>query len=167
MYRITGYILPLIYILLFWGMWSAMKKGGLPVFDYSFFIMVAIFWAVYFLAKRNLFVPLAAVMERRRNFIAERSEKLAQAERNLQEARRTFDLRIKEVREEERAQVEDLQRRLSAERDRSIAALKADLQKELETHRAAMAAETEKIRAALEPEARRMAMDVVSKVLTS
>lgn len=144
-----------------------MKKGGLPVFDYSFFIMVAIFWAVYFLAKRNLFVPLAAVMERRRNFIAERSEKLAQAERNLQEARRTFDLRIKEVREEERAQVEDLQRRLSAERDRSIAALKADLQKELETHRAAMAAETEKIRAALEPEARRMAMDVVSKVLTS
>jgi len=148
-------------------MWSAMKKGGLPVFDYSFFIMVAIFWAVYFLAKRNLFVPLAAVMERRRTFIVGRSEKLAQAERNLQEVRQAFDLRLKEVREEERALMEDLQRRLASERDHSVSALKTDLQKELETHRTAMAAETDKIRAALEPEARRMAMDVVSKVLTS
>ena len=165
MYRITAFVLPVVYILLFLGMYSLLKADKLPVFDYSFFIMVAIFWAVYFLAKRNLFDPLVAAMERRRTFISAREEVHAQAGHRLQEARRTFDLNLKRVREEERWALDALRKELSSERERAMAALKAELQRDLDVRREALKAEAERLRAVLEPEVRRMTRAVVSKVL--
>jgi len=165
MYRITAYALPVVYLLLFVGMYSLLKEGKLPVFDYSFFIMIAIFWAVYFLAKRNLFDPLMTAMERRRTFISGREEAHASAVHRLQEARRTFDLSLKKIREEERASLDALRKELSLERDRSLAALKAELQRDLDAHRVALEAEAGRLRSSLEPEIRRMSQTVVSKVL--
>jgi F0F1-type ATP synthase membrane subunit b/b' len=165
MYRITAYVLPVVYILLFLGMYRLLKAGKLPVFDYSFFIMVSIFWAVYFLAKRNLFDPLVAAMERRRTFIAGHEDAFAQAERGLLEARRTFDLTLKRVREEERTVLEALRKELALDRERTLAGLKADLQRDLDIRREALIAESESLRTSLEPEILRMTRAVVSKVL--
>jgi F0F1-type ATP synthase membrane subunit b/b' len=173
MYRITAYVLPLIYLFLLGGLWILITAKDPPeilqdlkkVFDYSFIVMVAIFWAVYFLAKRNLFDPLVTAMERRLTFISGREEAHAQAEHRLQEARRTFDLNLKRVRENERWALDALRKELSSERDRALAALKSELQRDLDARLEALKAEAGRLRASLEPEIRRMTGKVVSKVL--
>jgi F0F1-type ATP synthase membrane subunit b/b' len=173
MFRITRYILPLIYILLFCGLWILITAKNLPealqdlkkVFDFSFFAMVAIFWAVYFLSKRNLFDPLVKAMERRKGFVAVRRRGFEEAQRRLLETRQAFDLKLKEVRDEERAKLEAVGKELSAGRDKAIAALKADLQRDLDARHASLQAEAEQAKRDLDPEARRLAMDVVARVL--
>ena len=165
MYRITAYVLPAVYILLFLGMYSLLKAGKLPVFDYSFFIMVTIFWAVYFLAKRNLFDPLVMAMDKRRTFISGREEDHARAQHRLQEARRSLDLNLKRVREEERASLDALRQELTLERSRNLAALKVELQGELDARRKELEAEAERLRASLEPDIRRISRMVVSRVV--
>jgi len=122
MFRITAYALPVLYALIFWGMWSLLKAGKLPVFDYSFMVMVGIFWAVYFLAKRNLFDPLAEVMDRRERFVKDRTEAHDRAARTLQEARESLDRRLKEVRDEEWTALEALKQELTDRRDQALAA---------------------------------------------
>jgi len=173
MYRITAYVLPLIYLLLLASLWILFTSQNLPeilqdlkkVFDYSFIVMVAIFWAVYFMAKRNLFDPLVAAMDRRRTFVTGHEEGHSRAERGLQEARRTFDLNLKQVREEERTALDALRKELATERDRALAGLKDELQKDLDRHSDALKVESDRLRASLEPEIRRMTRAVVSRVL--
>jgi F-type H+-transporting ATPase subunit b len=165
MFRITAYAMPVLYALLFWGMWLLLQAGKLPVFDYSFMVMVGIFWAIYFLAKRNLFDPLVAVMDRRERFVRERTEAHDRAARALQEARDAFDRRMREVRREEQAAVEALRQDLTARRDQAILEERQRMQRELEAARARLEEEGRRIRKELEPAAHSLAGTIVDKVL--
>lgn len=173
MFRITAYALPVFYALLAWAIWKLQTAKDLPesiaglkrAFDYSLIVMLAIFWAVYFLAKRNLFDPLTAVMDRRERFIRERAEARHRAEALLHEARETFDRRLREVREEEQAAVEALRQELAAQRDHAMAEERARMQREIEAARARLEAEGARARKDLEPAARSLAGAIINKVL--
>jgi len=173
MFRITAYALPVFYALLFAAVWALHNLKGLPesiaglkgAFDYSLIAMLGIFWAVFFLAKRNLFDPLAAVMDRRERFIRERAEALRRAETLLQEAREAFDRRLREVREEEQTAVEALRQELAASRDHALSEERARMQREIEAARARLDAEGARARKELEPAARTLAGSIIDKVL--
>jgi F0F1-type ATP synthase membrane subunit b/b' len=172
MSRITAYALPVFYALLFGAIWLLHHSKGLPesiaglrgAVDYSLLVMLAIFWAVYFLAKRNLFDPLASVMDRRGRFVRERAEARDRAERALREAREAFDRRLKEVRQEEQAAVEALRQELSARRDQALARERQAMQAEMESARARLEAEGERARDELGPAARSIAGAIIARV---
>ena len=173
MFRITAYALPIFYALLLWAIWMLHTSKDLPeaiaglkgAFDYSLIVMLAIFWAVYFLAKRNLFDPLAAVMDRRERFIRERAEARHRAEAALQEAREAFDRRLREVRGEEQAAVEALHQELTAARDRALTEERARMQREIEAARVRLEADGVRARRELEPAAKSLAGAIIAKVL--
>lgn len=173
MFRITAYLLPVLYALLFGAIWILHNSKNLPnsiaglkgAFNYSLIIMVAIFWAVYFLAKRNLFDPLVAVMDRRERFLRERADAYARAEKALQEAREALDRRLREVREEEQAAVEALRHDLTTRRDQAMAAERVRIQKEYEATRNRLEAEGARTRRELESATRSLAGAIIAKVL--
>lgn len=173
MFRITAYALPLLYALLAGAVWYLQSAQNLPpaiaglknVFDYSVLVMIGIFWTVYFLAKRNLFDPLAAVMDRRERFIRERLDAHARAEKILQEAREAFDRRLREVRNEEQAALEALRHDISLGRDRALAEARDRIRKDLDAARARLEAEGASARKELEPAVRSLAGTLINKVM--
>jgi len=173
MFRITAYALPVLYALLFGALWILHNSKNLPdsiaglkgAFDYSLIVMIAIFWAVYFMAKRNLFDPLTAVMDRRERFIRERTEAHGRAEQALQEARETLDRRIREVRTEEQAALETLRQELTARRDHALAAERTRMHGDLAAAWARLETEGARARKDLEPAARSLAGTIIDKVL--
>ena len=173
MFRITAYAMPVLYALLAGAVWILQSAQNLPpaiaglknVFDFSLLVMIGIFWAVYFLAKRNLFDPLAAVMDRRERFVRERLDAHARAEKVLEEAQEAFDRRLREVRNEEQAALEALRHDITQGRERALARERDRMRKELDAARARLDAEGASARKDLEPAVRSLAGAIINKVM--
>lgn len=102
MYKGTIPVIFIIYFALFFIAYGPIKEGKIPVFDFSLFFMILIFWASFFILKRNIFSPLLKVLKERDEFINKREEAYEKALALLRKSQEEYDRESQHLREKER-----------------------------------------------------------------
>lgn len=102
MHKFSIPVIFIIYLALFFIAYGPIREGKLPVFDFSLFFMILIFWASFFILKRNLFEPLLKVLKERERFITNREEAYEKALGLLKKIQEEYDRESQHLREKER-----------------------------------------------------------------
>ncbi len=121
----------IIYFILFLILFNPIKEGKIPIFDFSLFIMILIFWATYYVLKKNLFEPLIDVMKRREKFTREREENYEEALSMLKNFTEEYDKEIHNLREEEREKFKEFINSLKEKQRKEIDNFKREMEKNL------------------------------------
>lgn len=131
MHKATLPIIFIIYLILFIVAFNPIKEKKLPVFDFSIFIMILIFWASFFVLKKNIFEPLIKVLKERDDFIKEREEKYENALALLKKNQEEYDREISHFREKERQKFVEFSKKLKEEKKIEIENFKKDMDEKL------------------------------------
>ncbi len=131
MHRATLPVIFIIYLLLFFFLFNPMKEGKIPVFDFSLFIMILIFWASYFILKKNIFEPLLMVLKERDEFIKKKEEMFEEAMALLRKNQEEYDREIQHSREKARQEFLEFSKALKEKQNQELAYFKKELEEKM------------------------------------
>lgn len=131
MHKLTIPVVFIIYLALFFMAYGPIKEGKLPVFDFSIFFMILIFWASFFILRKNLFEPLLKVLKERDEFTKKREEEYENALGFLKKSQENYDKEIQHLREKERQEFFNFSKNLKEKQAKEIENFKKELDEKL------------------------------------
>jgi len=131
MHRATLPVIFIIYVTLFFLVLSPMKEGKIPVFDFSLFIMILIFWISFFILRKNIFDPLLMVLKERDDFVKKREEIYEKAMALMKKNQEEYDREIQHFREKERQKFFQFSKELKEKQNQELENFKKELEEKM------------------------------------
>ncbi|MEJ5165511.1 MAG: ATP synthase F0 subunit B [Thermoanaerobaculia bacterium] len=165
MHKLTIPVIFIIYLALFFIAYGPIREGKLPVFDFSLFFMILIFWASFFVLKRNLFDPLLKVLKEREQFIANREEIYEKALGLLKKSQEEYDRESQHLREKERQAYLEFSKALREKQAMEIENFKKELMEKMKISIKEMEKEKREAMALIDKKLSLYSQNLVKKVL--
>lgn len=165
MHKATLPVLFFIYLILFFIAFNPMKEGKIPVFNFSVFIMILIFWASYFILKKNIFEPLLKVLKEREDYSKEREAKYEEALAFLRENQEKYDKEINHFKEKERQSFLEFSKKLKEEQQKELENFKKELDEKLKISIKKFQKETEEAKELIKKNTIYYSQELVRRIL--
>jgi F0F1-type ATP synthase membrane subunit b/b' len=133
--------------------------------DLSLFVVMAIFWATYWVLRLSVFRPLGAILEEREHLSSRAAEALRVALEKEREAVAEVDRRLNDVRREVMTAREAARQSANAGRQQVLDRARAEAQQAVQAAQARLDTTVRKTRDELRASAEAIALEIASAAL--
>ncbi|MCX7894398.1 MAG: hypothetical protein N2447_00370 [Thermoanaerobaculum sp.] len=133
--------------------------------NYSFLLVVVCFWLAYFVVKRQLVVPVLALLEEREQRVTAGREAYTQARATLEEALRARERELAQAAAEAQRERARLRAEGEAKRRQLLEAARAEGHRRLAHFQAELTQQTQAVRQQLHQQTHQLAKELARRLL--